>query len=147
MRFALARPELHHLRTSWCPTRERAWRLRESLRALGEVVGGEAAARLSKRLGMACSADTVLRLLLQATLPVSLPGEMLGVGEWAWRKWQSYSTMLVDLDRHVPVDVLVGASVDSFEVWLKKHPSVRLITSDRAGTYADEAAKGAPQAI
>jgi hypothetical protein len=124
------------------PHAQRTSRLRESLRALGEVVGGEAAAQVSKRLGMTCSADTVLRLVRHTALLASLPVEVLGVDEWAWRKGQSYGTMLVDLERHAPVDVLEDASADSFAAWLKQHPNVRLITRDRAGTYADGACAG-----
>ncbi len=128
------------------PHAQRTSRLRESLRALGEVVGGEAGAQVSKRQGMACSADTILRLVRHAALPASPPVEVLGVDEWAWRKGQSYGTMLVDLERHAPIDVLEDASADSFAAWLKQHKSVKLITRDRAGTFADGAAKGAPKA-
>ena len=128
------------------PHAQRTSRLRESLRALGEVVGGEVGAQVSKRLGMACSADTVLRLVRHAALSASPAVKVLGVDEWAWRKGQSYGTMLVDLERHAPVDVLEDASADSFATWLKQHKSVQLITRDRAGTYADGAAKGAPKA-
>lgn len=129
------------------PHAQRTSRLREHLRALGEGVGGEAGAKVSKRLGMTCSADTILRLVRHAALPTPPAVEVLGMDEWAWRKGQSYGTMLVDLERHVPVDVLEDASADSFAAWLKRHPSVKLITGDRAGTYADGAAKGAPHAI
>ena len=78
------------------PHAQRTSRLRESLRALGEVVGGEAGARVSKRQGMTCSADTILRLVRHTALPASPPVEVLGVDEWAWRKGQSYGTMLVE---------------------------------------------------
>ncbi len=52
----------------------------------------------------------------------------------------------LSLVRHAPIDVLEDASADSFAAWLKQHKSVKLITRDRAGTYADGAAKGAPKA-
>ena len=58
-----------------------------------------------------------------------------------------YGTILVDLERRAPIDVLKDASVESFAAWLKGHSSVQVITRDRAGTYADGANKGAPKAI
>ncbi len=129
------------------PRAQRTSRLRESLRKLGEEGGGEAGARMSKWQGMACSASTVLRLFRHSSLPPSPPVKVLGVDEWAWRKGQSYGTILVDLERHLPVELLQDASADSFATWLKEHPSVELISRDRGTTFADGATRGAPQAI
>ena len=129
------------------PRAQRTSRLRESLRELGEEGGGQAGARMSKQQGMACSASTVLRLLRHSSLPASPPVKVLGVDDWAWRKGQSYGTILVDLERHVPVDLLPDASADSFATWLKEHPSVELISRDRGTTKALGATRGAPQAL
>lgn len=60
---------------------------------------------------------------------------------------QRYGTILVDLERHLPVDLLPDASADSFAAWLKEHPSVELISRDRGTTEACGATRGAPQAL
>jgi transposase len=142
-RKTFAEPVSHLL----LPHAQRTSRLRESLRKLGEEGGGQAGARMSKQQGMACSASTVLRLLRHGPLPTPPPVKVLGVDEWAWRKGQSYGTILVDLERHAPVDLLPDASADSFVAWLKAHPSVELISRDRGTTFADGANRGAPQAL
>lgn len=129
------------------PRAQRTSRLRESLRELGEEGGGQAGARMSKQQGMACSASTVLRLLRHGPLPTPPPVKVVGVDEWAWRKGQRYGTILVDLECHLPVDLLPDASADSFAAWLKEHPSVELISRDRGTTFADGATRGAPQAL
>lgn len=129
------------------PYAQRTSRLRENLRRLGEEGGGEAGARLSKKQAMTCSASTILRLLRHGPLPTPPPVKVLGVDDWAWHKGQSYGTILVDLERHIPIDLLQDASADSFAAWLKEHPSVELISRDRGTTFADGANRGAPQAL
>jgi transposase len=99
------------------------------------------------RVNLACSSSTVLRLLRHGPLPPPPPVKVLGVDEWAWRKGQSYGTILVDLERHIPIDLLPDASADSFAAWLKEHPSVELISRDRGTTFADGANREAPQAL
>ena len=60
---------------------------------------------------------------------------------------QSSGTILVDLERHLPVDLLPDALADSFAAWLKEHPSVELLSRDRGPTKALGATRGAPQAL
>ena len=125
-------------------------RLAEIVRLVGYVAGGLPGARLLARLAIRTSDDTVLR---RVKLPPS-PGfsdssnslEVLGVDDWAWRKGQSYGTILVDLEPHRVSDLLPDRSVESFQVWLQQQPRVRVISRDRGGTYAEGAQLGSPAA-
>lgn len=129
------------------PRAQRTCSVQELLRVIGEAMGGEASARLSRRLAMKCSPATVLRLVRQAPLPSSAGVRVVGVDEWAWRKGQRYGTILVDLERHVPIDLLEDATAEAFAAWLERHPTVVVVSRDRGTTFADGATRGAPQAL
>jgi transposase len=121
-------------------------RFSETLRLIGYVLGGEGGARLSRRLGMLTSPDTVLRRLKNGpSVPVK-GVKVIGVDDWAWRKGQSYGTILVDLEQHTPIDLLPERSAESLAAWLRLHPGTRIVSRDRASLYAEGAARGAPQA-
>ncbi|GHO72384.1 transposase [Ktedonobacter sp. SOSP1-85] len=96
---------------------------------------------------MTCSPTTLLRLVRQAPLPLSSTVRVVGVDEWAWRKGQRYGTILVDLERQAPIDLLKDATAESFASWLQMHPTVEIISRDRGTTFADGANRGAPQAL
>lgn len=123
-------------------------RLAEIVSLVGYIAGGLPGARLLDRLSMKTSDDTVRRRVSRnlPLFPEHQPIRYLGVDDWAWRKYQSYGTILVDLERRRVVDLLPDRSAESLTLWLKQHPTVEIIARDRSGLYADGASQGSPSA-
>ncbi len=92
---------------------QRTERQQATLTAIAIALGGEAGARLAEKLGMPVSPDTLLRLLRQMPEIERPIPTMLGVDDWAIHKGLSYGTILVDLERHRPVDLLPDRSSGS----------------------------------
>jgi transposase len=118
-------------------------RQRAALLDLAVALGGEAGARMAAKRGMRVSPDALLRLIRRAPEVERPAPTMIGVDDWAIHKGLTYGTILVDLERHRPVDLLPGRSSESLAAWLKAHPGVTLIARDRAGAYAEGARDGA----
>jgi transposase len=124
-------------------------RLSEIIGVVGYIAGGLPGARLLDRLAIKTSDDTIRRRV-SGNRPESQeqqPIRHLGVDDWAWRKHQSYGTILVDLTRRRVADLLPDRSAESLSVWLARHPTVEVITRDRCGLYAEGASEGAPAAV
>ena len=133
------------------PSARRTTRLAEIVRLLGHSAGGRPSERLLRRLGMPVSDTTILASLRQHAMasPEGRAGvavRVAGVDDWAWRKGSHYGTIIVDLERHQVVDVLADRSAATTACWFRKHPSVEVVSRDRAGLYAEAAREGAPQA-
>ncbi len=125
----------------------RTVRLATNQRQIGLDHGGEAGARTVAQVGMPTSPDTLLRLVRRAPACEAPTPRVLGVDDWSFRKGRTYGTLLVDLEQHQPIDLLPDRTAELLEQWLHAHPSVEIISRDRAGAYADAATRGAPQAL
>ena len=123
-------------------------RFGEVVQVLAYALGGRPGERLSRRMGLPVSDDTLLRRIKSAaqSRPAMRPIPALGVDDFAWRKGTSYGTILIDLERRKAVDLLPERSSLSFEQWLRQHPEVTMISRDRHGLYAEGARRGSPAA-
>ena len=122
-------------------------RLKHTLCQIGFALGGEAGARLVRSLGMPCSPDTLLRLVRQQPLPARSTPRVLSVDDWSFRRRNLFGTILVDLERHCPVDLLPDRETVTLAAWLEAHPGVEIVSRDRSQTYAEGIRLGAPQAL
>ncbi|MFQ6854881.1 transposase family protein [Streptomyces sp. 35M1] len=86
--------------------------VREQLTSIALAPADRAGARLARMLGLRVAKDTLLRMV--RAIPEEPAGQIrvLGVDDFALRKGDSYATILVDLERRRPVDVLPGRDAE-----------------------------------
>jgi transposase len=128
------------------PWARRTQRLVPWLAQIAVALGGAAGAQFSWGLGGAVSRNTLLRLVRRLPLPMHVTPTVLGVDDGAYRKWQTYGTILMDLERSQPVALLHDREAGTLMQWLKAHPGVEIMARDRSKAYADGARQGAPEA-
>ena len=115
--------------------------------AIAQALGGSAAVRLSVKLGMPTSRDTFLRALRRQGSELTMaPPVVVGIDDWAITRGHRYGTIMVDLERHIPIEVLVGRESTNVADWLRRHPSIQVVARDRAGAYSDAAQNAIPHA-
>lgn len=128
------------------PYARRTLRLHDLLTLIGFAVGGEAGRKLVEGMHLSTSPDTLLRLIRTTPdKPLTTP-RMLGVDDFAFRRRRTYGTILIDLEKRQPVDLLPDRESETLARWLIEHPGVELVSRDRGGDYAKGVRQGAPDA-
>jgi transposase len=125
-----------------CTDRLAAWLTRVAF-----SLGGEPGARLLGHQRLPRSGDTLLRRIRATTLPAAPPPRLLSVDDFAFRRGQTYGSILVDLERHRVVDLLPDRQAATLAAWLGARPPPLVLSRDRGGEYARGARQGAPEAV
>jgi len=97
-------------------------------------------------MGLSTSPDTLLRLIRAQPEEQAPTPRVLGVDDFSFCRRKSYGTILIDLERRIPIEILPDREAETLKKWLKAHPGVKIISRDRGGPYAEGAKLGAPDA-
>jgi len=125
----------------------RTRRLAQAQTQVGVALGGEAGSRLAHQLGMPTSGDTLLRLIRATPVATAAAPTIIGVDDWALRKRTRYGTIIVDLERRRPIDLLPDRNAEALAAWLQARPGISLVARDRSAEYRRAITAGAPSAV
>ena len=111
-------------------------RCQDFILSLASEMSCEAASKFCKQIGVKISGDTIIRMLLRNTHEIPFIGDIIGVDDWAYRKGQSYGTLICNGKTHKPIALLPGRDGKSFREWLQNNPQIKTVTRDRASAYS-----------
>jgi len=124
----------------------RTQRLETIVHHLGLALGGRPGAEFANRLMMPVSKDTLLRVVRRRAIDRHEELRVIGIDDFAFRRGQTYGTIVCDLERRKPVTLLPDRALETSRAWLAKRPSISIVARDRGGGYGEAIARGLPDA-
>ncbi len=124
----------------------RTQRLETIVHHLGLALGGRPAASFADRLMIPVSKDTLLRVVRRRVTAHDDTLTVIGIDDFAFRRGQTYGTIVCDLERRRPVVLLPDRALNTSRAWLAEHPSISIVARDRGGGYGEAIARGLPNA-
>lgn len=124
----------------------RTSRLETIVHHLGLALGGRPAASFADRLMIPVSKDTLLRVVRRRVTDHDDTLTVIGIDDFAFRRGQTYGTIVCDLERRRPVVLLPDRALNTSRAWLAEHPTISVVARDRGGGYGEAIARGLPNA-
>lgn len=126
----------------------RSLRLIEVMRWLSLRVSAEDGGRILRQVGVDSSPDTLLREARKSVIGTQtrLTVRVVGIDDFAFRRGQTYGTVVVNLETHAPITLLPDREVGTVRDWLAQHPEIVAVARDRFNGYGEASTQGAPQA-
>lgn len=91
--------------------------------------------------GLRCSADTLLRRVINTPETKQSGAPHVGIDEWAWHRGHCCGMLIVNLDTHRPLVLLPGRDQRTLATWFRKYPEIQVVSRDRSGVYATQHVK------
>jgi transposase len=109
----------------------------------------EGASRICQMLNLKTSGDSIIALLKKRfrKQPTPACSNIIGVDDFAFKKRQTYGTIIVDEATHKTVAVLDGRDGKTLTEWLENNKHVKTVTRDRASAYAKAVSEMLPDAV
>ena len=109
----------------------------------------EGCARICRNMNLKTSGDSIIRLLVRrfSMQPQMVCGETIGVDDFAFKKRNTYGTIIVDEKTHKPIAILQGRDGNTLKEWLSRNKHVKTVTRDRASAYSSAIQEILPDAM
>ena len=129
------------------PRARRTARLDKIVYCLAIALGGRPGTALARRLGVAVSNDTLLRVVRRHGTRDFPPPSVVGIDDWAWRRNHRYGSLICDLERRKTIALLPDREPSTAEAWMRNQPQIVVVARDRGGSYAVATQRALPDAI